>query len=164
MSQNGQPRRLLVEHFCETNVGCSFLSRQSRFPDLESKRQTILSTMQRGQKWPGSEPVPCFGVMVKADFSAVRGLRSFAQPLRRKTRHGGKGVSLIDTPAWAGIRHRPYCSKMSESAYPPKMEDRFCFSDLGSERIPITQNCAKGCASRYAQNYAHLWSALKIQF
>ena len=48
--------------------------------------------------------------------------------------------------------------------YLPKMEDRFCFSDLGSERIPIIQNCAKGCAGRYAQNYAHLWSALKIEF
>nr|DAJ74128.1 MAG TPA: hypothetical protein [Caudoviricetes sp.] len=28
----------------------------------------------------------------------------------------------------------------------------------------ITQNCEKGCAGRYAQNYAHLGSALKIQF
>nr|DAQ79860.1 MAG TPA: hypothetical protein [Caudoviricetes sp.] len=28
----------------------------------------------------------------------------------------------------------------------------------------ITQNCAKGCAGRYAQNSAHLRSALKIQF
>ena len=26
----------------------------------------------------------------------------------------------------------------------------------------ITQNCGKGCAGRYAQNYAHLGSALKI--
>lgn len=41
---------ILVKHFCTTNVGCSFLSRQSRFPDLEGKRQTILSTVQRGQK------------------------------------------------------------------------------------------------------------------
>lgn len=36
VSQNGQPRRLLVKHFCETNVGCSFLSGQSRFAYLES--------------------------------------------------------------------------------------------------------------------------------
>ena len=71
---------ILVKHFCATNVGCSFLSRQSRFPDLEGKRHTILSTVQCGQKWPGSEPLLCFGVMVRADFSAVRGLRSFAQP------------------------------------------------------------------------------------
>ena len=36
VSQNGQPRRLLVKHFCETNVGCSFLSGQYRFAYLES--------------------------------------------------------------------------------------------------------------------------------
>nr|DAI87871.1 MAG TPA: hypothetical protein [Caudoviricetes sp.] len=60
----------------------------------------------------------------------------------------------------------------------PFWEDRFYFSNSGSERTwpfpnllgicdgtkkAITQNCAKGCAGRYAQNSAHLRTELKIQ-
>jgi hypothetical protein len=83
LSKNGQPpaacgywfpifeKPILVKHFCATNIRCSFLSGQSRFSNLEGKRQTVLSTVQRGQKWPGSKRLPCFGVMVRADFPAV---------------------------------------------------------------------------------------------
>ena len=78
------------------------------------------------------------------------------------------------------IRLRPLLLKNERKCYPPKTEDRFCFSDLGSERTEpfpckrgicdrtskktITQNCAIGYAGRYAQNSAHLRTELKIQF
>lgn len=39
-------------------------------------------------------------------------------------------------------------------------------AEFATERVKmtITQNCAKGCAGRYAQNSAHLRTELKIQF
>ena len=69
---------------------------------------------------------------------------------------------------------------MSESTFFPKWKIGFASQiweareldlfptcgEFATERAKrtITQNCAKGCAGRYAQNSAHLRSALKIQF
>lgn len=78
------------------------------------------------------------------------------------------------------IRLRPLLLKNERKCYPPKTEDRFCFSDLGSERtepFPYkrgicdrtskkdhhTKLCKRLCG-RYAQNSAHLRAELIIQF
>lgn len=80
----------------------------------------------------------------------------------------------------AAIWLRPYCSKMSESTTFLKWKIGFasrfrearghgpfphlCGIRGRTNKKTITQNCAIGYAGRYAQNYAHLWSALKIEF